>query len=145
MPARPKSYLPFKLLGLGPDAGLLPSLSLAIHSRMYAGQFWSLMPSVSQPARNLTASRSTSLRSFKFRTRLWLFDSSRKTLCSSAKASGSIRPINLRTTSSPSADLSIFSTKLLASMAVATVVQYSNQSYATDKKCFRYSGNYENT
>src|SRR6266481_5350260 len=43
--------------------------SLVTHSRMYAGQFSSWMLSASQRARNFTASRSTSVTSFKSKTR----------------------------------------------------------------------------
>jgi hypothetical protein len=46
-------------------------VSRSIHSRIYAGQFASLMPFASQPARKLTSSRSTSFTSF---VDLWILN-----------------------------------------------------------------------
>src|SRR5229473_1781122 len=89
-----------------------PARSLVIHSRMYAGQFLILMLSVSQISRNLTASRSTRVRSFKSRTMRRPSGSDPNSVCISATFSASIRPLRVKTTS-PFAALLIFSISTL--------------------------------
>src|SRR6266404_5272480 len=67
-------------------------LSIRIHSRIKAGQFLSTDPFVSQAARNLTASRSTSVTSFKssmIRSR-----SCSRSLVRGSTCSDRIRPLN---------------------------------------------------
>src|ERR1700757_4109387 len=75
---------------------------------MYAGQFLIWMLSVSQLFRNLTASRSTRVRSFRSKTMRRPFGSDPNNVSSSATFSASIRPLKVNTTS-PFAALLIFS------------------------------------
>src|SRR5712692_6246280 len=72
------------------------------------GQFSSVVPPASQPARNLTASRSTRLTSFKFRAFCFSASESR-ILCNSVMCSRPTRPLTVKTTSAPCTDLSILS------------------------------------
>jgi hypothetical protein len=85
--------------------GAFQSLSLSTHSRMYAGQFSSFMPSASQLLRNLTASRSASLRSPK--SRMVIRWSRSKSFFSSSTCSASMRPLKANTVNPCRADLSI--------------------------------------
>src|SRR5258708_23568816 len=80
------------------------SFSLSIHSRTYAGQFSSFMPSASQLLRNLTASRSASLTSRKSRM---MFRSRSKSSFSSGTCAASIRPLRVNTVNLCRVDLSI--------------------------------------
>ena len=72
-----------------------------------AGQFLRLMLSASQRSRNLTASRSTRVRSFKSKTMRRPCASDLNSVSNSETFSAFIRPLSLRT--SPLPDLSILS------------------------------------
>src|SRR6202051_683818 len=81
------------------------SFSLSIHSRTYAGQFSNFMPSASQSLKNLTASRSASLRSRK--SRMMFRWSSSKSSFSSGTCVVSRRPLSVNTVNLCRVDLSI--------------------------------------
>jgi hypothetical protein len=83
-------------------------LSRSIHSRIYAGQFSSCTPLASQRARYFTASRFTSVTSFKSKTKRRSTVSKEQTRCNSSKCSASIRPLSVKITL-PFADLWILS------------------------------------
>ncbi len=83
--------------------------SRAIHSRMNAGQFRRLTPASSHAPKNLTASRSASLTSFRSTTVRWLGRWSSINSFSCAMWLASIRPLRMSTVHPGSTDVSIFS------------------------------------
>jgi hypothetical protein len=105
----------------------LSNRSLLIHSRTYGGQFL-ICTCASHLARNMTASRSTKVRSFRSRTIRWLFDSALISLSNSGTLSASIRPLNLKT-ASPLADLVIRNIRpLVGILTSCNVRRYCNDS-----------------
>jgi len=87
---------------------LVQSFSLSIHSRMYAGQFFSFMPFASQFAKNFTEARSARRICCKSRTMFRGFFCSSTICANSPRCPTSIRPLKLKTMRSSSSDVSIF-------------------------------------
>jgi hypothetical protein len=110
----------------GPKIRYALPRSLVIHSRMYAGQSLSLILSASQLLRNLTASRSTRVRSFKSKTMRRPSASLRTCASNSAMFSTSIRPLSFMTIS-PFTSLVIFSTHPL--LRILPSVRFVAHSY----------------
>src|SRR5262249_49100379 len=93
-----------------------PDPSLAIHSRTYAGQFSSVTPRDSHCARNVTASRSTSVTSFRsIAIERGRFSCPTRSP-SPTRCSGSMRPLTVSRTTPPSVVLSIFNPELFRSL-----------------------------